>query len=130
MRGGGAFTSTSTTCCRGFDFVIRSRKVTLVVVEYHLFSDVWLYVGLSLAALLVLLSLLVLSVLVYCRKRSSAAKGGATGSDLHKFPNVTASCKNICLCVLLDPSEGAEYVTTSEVRSGGFSCKFSIIGSN
>lgn len=56
-----------------------------------LVSEVGLYVGVSLAALLVLLFLLVLSMLVYCRKRSSAAKGGATGSDLHKFPNLTES---------------------------------------
>lgn len=95
-----------------------------------LVSDVWLYVGVSLAALLVPLFLLVLSALVYFRKRSSAAKGGATGSDLHKFPNLTESSKNICVCVLLDPPEEAEYVAASQVRSGGFSGCVSVMGLN
>lgn len=77
--------------------------------------------GVSLLALLVLLFLLVFGVLVYRQKRSSAAKGGATGSDLHKFPNLAERSENICVCVFcLDPPAEAEFVAASQVRPGGF----------
>lgn len=54
------------------------RKIKYVHIQSALTGNVMLYVGLA-AAVTVLLFLLAVFVLIFCRKRSSRAKGEVTG---------------------------------------------------
>lgn len=74
--------------------------------------------GLTLAVLAVLLAL---SVLLYCRKKFSAAKGEATGNNSRNFLVLTGSFNRFSFSSLSsEPPADPEYASISQVRSGQF----------